>query len=78
MCIHLVCINLPVLTFIVVELLIEAAQSTDHITSADALVYCVGSLKFLSGNTTVLKHLVKLNCISAMVHLLKSINKTVS
>ena len=60
-----------------IELLIEASQTTDHITSSDALVYCVGALKFLSGNTTVLKHLVKLNCIDAMANLLKAINKTV-
>ena len=59
------------------DLMIETAQSTDHVTSADALVYAVGSLKFLSGNGTLLKHLHKRGCFQAMSKLLLNINKMV-
>ena len=60
------------------DLLIETAHSADHVASADALVYCVGSLKFLSGTPTVVKHLVKRHCVESMARLLASINNTVS
>ena len=53
-------------------------NTADHLASADALVYCVGSLKFLSGNSTVVKHLVKKNVIGALARLLLAINRTVS
>ena len=59
------------------ELMIETAHLTDHISSADALVYAVGSLKFLSGNSSLLKSLHKKGCFEAMSKLLKNINKTV-
>ena len=59
------------------ELLLSTIQSTDHVAASDALVYCVGALKFLSGNATVLKQLVHLNCLEAVAKLLVAINKTV-
>ena len=62
----------------IIDYLIETAKSADHLTSADALVYCVGSLKFLSGNSGVVKYLVKKRCIEALARLLTAINKSVS
>ena len=57
--------------------MIETAHLTDHVSSADALVYAVGSLKFLSGNSSLLKILHKKGCFEGMSKLLKNINKTV-
>ncbi len=58
--------------------MIDTASYTDHVISGDALVYCVGALKFLSGNSTVLKHLHKRGCLESLAKLLININKTVS
>ncbi len=60
------------------ELLVETIRLADHIASAEALVYCVGALKFLSGNTLLLKTLVKKNALEALAKILAAINKTVS
>ena len=66
------------MSLFVTELLLETATSADHVASADALVYCVGALKFLSGTGTVIKVLARRNCLHAMAVLLARINKTVS
>ena len=67
------CAKLKLTLLFLSELMIDTAHSTDHITSADALVYAAGSLKFLSGNSTVLKHLHKKGCFQAMSKLLVNI-----
>ena len=59
------------------DLLLETATTADHVASADALVYCVGALKFLSGTSTVIKVLARRNCLHSMAVLLAAINKTV-
>ena len=60
------------------DLMLEMCRTTDHVTSADALVYCIGSLKFLSGNSTALKKLHKRGCFEVLARILVNINKTVS
>lgn len=60
------------------DLLMETVRITDPSSSSDALVYCCGALKFLTGNNSVMKHLVKHNCVDTMAKLLFSINKIVS
>ena len=63
--------------FYIAALLVDTARTTDPIVAPEALVYCVGALKFLSGNTTILKQLVRNNCIEAAGKLLAAINKQV-
>ncbi|KAJ8315287.1 hypothetical protein KUTeg_007437 [Tegillarca granosa] len=58
------------------KLLIDTLRSTDHTTSSEALIYCTGAIKFLSGNTTIVKQLVKKDCIECLGQLLTGINRT--
>ena len=55
-----------VMVFIVADLLIDLATTSDHMSNAEGLVYCVGSLKFLSGNSTVVRHLVQRHIVEAL------------
>ncbi|XP_013385891.1 armadillo repeat-containing protein 2-like [Lingula anatina] len=54
--------------------LLDTMCTTDLSTSQDALVYLLGALKFLSGNTTVGQHLTKHRAVEAYGKLLKAIN----
>ncbi|CAH1799821.1 unnamed protein product [Owenia fusiformis] len=47
----------------------------DHNAQPEALVYCIGALKFLSGNSTIVKHMSMAGCISALGQQLAAINK---
>ncbi|XP_033741539.1 armadillo repeat-containing protein 2-like isoform X2 [Pecten maximus] len=60
----------------ILELLSKTLSCTDHTSSCEALIYCVGAIKFLTGNTTIVKQLVKENCIEGLGQLLDGINKT--
>ncbi|KAL5009503.1 hypothetical protein ScPMuIL_011808 [Solemya velum] len=60
----------------VVDLLLETLKSTDHVAGYEALIYCVGTFKFLTGNTTICKRLVKKCCIENLAQLLNNINRT--
>ena len=59
------------------DLLLTTTLSIDHVSSADALVYCVGTIKFLSRTSTARKELARYNCLHIMAQLLTAINKTV-
>lgn len=59
------------------ELLLETLDTADF-SAFDALVYCIGSLKFLSGNTTTLKYMVKHHALKQLAKLLAAINTYVS
>ena len=37
----------------IVELLLETLGSIDISTSHEAMIYCIGALKFLTGNSTI-------------------------
>ena len=50
----------------------------DVIATPEALIYCLGALKFLTGNGTIAKQLVSKECIEKLSTLLTSINKLVS
>ncbi len=41
----------------------------------EACVYCLGALKFLSGNTTIAKSLSQMSLIQALAKLLASVNE---
>lgn len=50
--------------------LIRAAEPS----CPDALIYCVGALKLLSGSSTLMKELVQKDCIETLIQLLEAIN----
>ncbi|BFZ09273.1 hypothetical protein BsWGS_12312 [Bradybaena similaris] len=60
----------------ILNLLLETIHSTDHVSSCEALIYCIGAIKFLSGNSDILKRLAKLDCVKTLAALIHSINKT--
>ena len=60
------------------ELLLETMMGADLKTCQEALIYCIGALKFLTGNATIAKQLVHKDCIEKLSVLLSSINKHVS
>ncbi|XP_064615586.1 armadillo repeat-containing protein 2-like [Liolophura sinensis] len=60
----------------VLDHLVETIESLDHTSSAEALVYCVGSLKFLSGNMSLAKLLVKKGGVEALSRLLTAGNRS--
>ena len=59
------------------DLLIESVKTTDLSVSHEALVYSLGSIKLLSGNSTIVKLFVKKDLIVILGHLLMLINKSV-
>ncbi|XP_076467000.1 armadillo repeat-containing protein 2-like isoform X2 [Babylonia areolata] len=60
----------------ILNLLLDTIRSTDHVTSCEALIYCVGAVKFLTGNSDILKRLARLDCVKVLATLLHNINKT--
>lgn len=60
------------------DLLIDTLQMPDIMGSAEALVYCIGALKFLSSNDAIARHLVKKDLIEKLARLLSTVNKIVS
>ncbi|GAB1602463.1 repeat-containing 2-like isoform X2 [Argonauta hians] len=54
--------------------LLHVVSSSDPVTCSEALTYCVGTLKLLSGNSDLMKELVKHECIEILTILLQSIN----
>ncbi|RUS90870.1 hypothetical protein EGW08_001377 [Elysia chlorotica] len=59
----------------ILNLLLETIRNADPVASCEALIYCVGAIKFLTGNADILKRLAKLDCIKTLAFLLHSINK---
>jgi len=62
----------------IADLLLETMIGVDIASSHEALIYCVGSLKFLTGNATIAKQLVGKQCIEKLSTLLDTIVKLVS
>ncbi|XP_052237148.1 armadillo repeat-containing protein 2-like isoform X6 [Dreissena polymorpha] len=59
----------------ILDLLLETVSGMDIAATHEALIYCVGSLKFLTGNATIAKQLVTKQCIENLSTLLDSINR---
>lgn len=59
------------------DLLLDTIQNTDHVTSCEALIYCVGAVKFLTANSTILKKLAQLDSIKILANLMHKIIKSV-
>ncbi|KAK2154942.1 hypothetical protein LSH36_253g04000 [Paralvinella palmiformis] len=62
----------------ILDLLIDTLQMPDIMGSAEALVYCIGALKFLSSNDAIARHLVKKDLIEKLARLLSTVNKITS
>ncbi|PVD28492.1 hypothetical protein C0Q70_11080 [Pomacea canaliculata] len=58
------------------NLLLDTIRGADHQVSCEALIYCVGAVKFLTGNATILKRLARLDCIKVLATLMHNIIKT--
>lgn len=54
--------------------MLAVVRMSDPVTYCEALVYCVGALKLLSGNTQIQKELGEQDGISALSELVATIN----
>lgn len=59
--------------FCSLELLLGVLHTEDVSASGEALLYCVATFKFLSGNTTVLKVLLEQNFIAVVQTLIQKL-----
>lgn len=73
--VHIIC-NLGLSGFS--DLIIDTIRTTDHNVACEPLIYCVGALKFLTGNAKIVKELARKGSIEAVAQLLLNVNKTVS
>ncbi|XP_041354443.1 armadillo repeat-containing protein 2-like [Gigantopelta aegis] len=60
----------------VLDLMLNTIRFSDHVASCEGLVYCVGAVKFLTGNATILKKLATKECIEILTKLMQNIQKT--
>ncbi|XP_067337481.1 armadillo repeat-containing protein 2 isoform X2 [Channa argus] len=63
----------------IIDLLLCVLSNEDVSTSGEALLYCVGTLKFLSGNSLILRLLLDKNCIGVaqkLIHRVHMVEKT--
>ncbi|KAK7108771.1 armadillo repeat-containing protein 2-like isoform X1 [Littorina saxatilis] len=60
----------------ILNMLLDTIRSTDHVSCCEALIYCVGAVKFLTGNADILKRLARLDCVKVFATLMHNINKT--
>uniref|UniRef100_A0A665X0H4 Armadillo repeat containing 2 n=1 Tax=Echeneis naucrates TaxID=173247 RepID=A0A665X0H4_ECHNA len=58
----------------IVDSLLDVLSHEDVSTSGEALLYCVGTLKFLSGNSAILRLLLDKNCIGVAQKLLQRLH----
>ena len=54
--------------------LLVVLSTEDVCASSEALLYCVGTLKFLSGNSGLLRLLLDKNCMGVAQHLIQSLH----
>ncbi|XP_043543025.1 armadillo repeat-containing protein 2 isoform X1 [Chiloscyllium plagiosum] len=58
----------------ILDCLMEVFSFTDPIGNIDAFLYCMGTIKFLSGNIILLKDLLNKGLVETLVRLMKEIN----
>ncbi|XP_040919688.1 armadillo repeat-containing protein 2 [Toxotes jaculatrix] len=58
----------------IIDSLLGVLSNADVSTSGEALLYCVGTLKFLSGNSSILRLLLDKNCIGVARKLLQRLH----
>ncbi|XP_029965470.1 armadillo repeat-containing protein 2 [Salarias fasciatus] len=57
----------------IIDLLLDVLSREEVSSSGEALLYCVGTLKFLSGNSVLLRLLLEKNCIGVTQKLLQKL-----
>lgn len=70
-----VCCNFIDLLFL--DLLIETAHTVDHAAWPQVLVCCLGALKFISDNSTVVKTVASKFNLTCFAHILTGVSKAV-
>ncbi|XP_048386279.1 armadillo repeat-containing protein 2 isoform X2 [Stegostoma tigrinum] len=58
----------------ILDCLMEVFSFTDPFGNIDAFIYCMGTIKFLSGNMILLKDLLNKGLVETLVRLMKEIN----
>lgn len=57
------------------ESLLEVLRSEDLQTNTEAFLYCVGAIKFLSGNPGFLNEMISKDAVEILMNLIKQINE---
>lgn len=60
--------------YLCLDLLLSVLHNEDVSTCGEALLYCVGTLKFLSGNSAILRLLLDKNCIGVAQKLIQGLH----
>ena len=60
--------------FVFTDLIVSLLNRVEYPEQGEALVYCLGALKFLSGNSTVAMRLYHLSIIQPIAKLVETIN----
>ncbi|KAE8602744.1 hypothetical protein XENTR_v10014105 [Xenopus tropicalis] len=60
----------------IIDSLLEILQSEDVQTNSEAFLYCMGSIKFLSGNTAILNDLLRKQAVEILVKLMKEVTRS--
>lgn len=66
-------IRLSCMIFLFLDSLLLVLKNEDVSVSGEALLYCVGTLKFLSGNAAILRLLLAKNCIGVAQELIQKL-----
>ncbi|KAF6364058.1 armadillo repeat containing 2 [Rhinolophus ferrumequinum] len=59
----------------ILESLLEVLRSEDLQTNTEAFLYCVGAIKFLSGNPGFLNEMISKDAVEILMNLIKQINE---
>ena len=59
------------------EIVVETGRGVDHVAQHELMVYFLGTLKFLSGNPTVVKTLANKRYLGSLSEILANVNSTV-
>lgn len=66
------------LFYLFLDQLQQVIRAAEPASCSDALIYCVGALKLLSGSSAIMKELVQKDCIETLTLLLETINTAVN
>jgi len=56
------------------DCLLEVLKTEDLLKNDEALLYCMGAMKFMSGNAVLLNEMVNKGAIETLLQLMKQIN----
>ncbi|XP_005377906.1 PREDICTED: armadillo repeat-containing protein 2 [Chinchilla lanigera] len=61
----------------ILESLLEVLRSEDLQTNMEAFLYCVGTIKFLSGNPRFLNEMISKGALEILAHLIRQMNENI-